>query len=60
MMYDYPDKIVQFNLTVFHATAPPFRVNIDFNADFLTFLRIKNSVSDKDQILNIIQEHVVF
>ena len=59
-MCNYPDNVVHFNFTLLHTTAPLFRVNIDFNVDFLVFLEIRVSVSNKDKIINIIYEHIVF
>ena len=59
-MHNYPDKVVHFNFTLPYIITPQFRVNPGFNVDFLTFLEIKISVSDKDQIFSTINEHIVF
>ena len=39
-MYNHPDKVVQFYFTLLNTTALPFRMNIDFDVDFLAALEI--------------------
>ena len=59
-MHNYLDKVVQFNFMLLHTTTPLFRVNTDFNVEFLESLEIGIIVSNKDQILSTTQEHIVF
>ena len=59
-MHNYPDKVVQFYFTLLHITPPSYRVNIDSDIHFLASLDIRIDVFDKDQILSIIHEQVIF
>ena len=42
-MQNYLDKVIQFDFTLLHTTAPLFRVYTDSNVDFLASLEIRIS-----------------